>query len=75
MRLLDTPQWESLTTAEKRIINNICGNGDELTTSFTPGAVKVVNGLAARGLITVTWGERHRGATEGTLRMRDEGWL
>lgn len=74
MKLLDTPQWDSLTPAEKTIINNIYGNGDELTTNFTPGAVKLVDGLAARGLITVTWGETHQRATQGTLRMRDEGW-
>jgi len=69
MILLDTPQWESLSVNEKRLIGTVYGEGDELTTSLTPGAAKMVRNLEERGLITVTWNER-----DATIRLREEGW-
>lgn len=72
MRLLDTPQWNALTVAQKRIINNVSGNdtGNGWTTALSPGARKLVQDLETKGLITVTWHERNV-----TLRMRYEGWV
>lgn len=71
MRLLDTPQWNALTTAEKAMIGNIYGNdtGGGWTIALSPGARKVAEALEARGLITAGWRERNV-----TLRLRDEGW-
>lgn len=71
MKLLDTPQWGALTEAEKRHVGNIYGNdtGDGWTTAVSPGARKVIEGLAAKGLVTVEWHER-----DATLRLREEGW-
>ena len=71
MRILDTPQWNALTAAEKNHVGNIHGNdtGDGYTTALSPGARKVIDGLEARGLVTV---ERHE--RNVTLRLREEGW-
>ena len=71
MRILDTPQWNALTVAEKNHVNNIYGNdtGEGYTTALSPGARKVIQRLEARGLVTVEWRER-----DVTLRLREQGW-
>lgn len=76
MRLLDTPQWDALSNAEKAHVNAVYGNGDELTMNYSPGAQKVINGLADKGLVTVEWGdERTKRQRQGTVRLREAGWV
>ena len=70
MKLLDTPQWEGLTTGQKRIIGTVYGEGDDgLVTALSPGARKEIEWLEELGLITVEWRER-----DVTIKLRAEGW-
>jgi hypothetical protein len=69
MRLLDTPQWNGLTDAEKRVVGRVYGNNGELATALSPGARKVVERLVAKGLVTAVWGER-----QVTVTLREAGW-
>jgi hypothetical protein len=71
MKILDTPQWDGLTSAEKAMVNNIHGNdtGDGWTIALSPGAAKVAQSLVDKGLITVTPGER-----KFILALRESGW-
>jgi hypothetical protein len=68
MKLLDTPQWNGLTTAQKRMVGSIYGNG-QLKTALSPGARKVIKSLEALGLVSVIWRER-----DVTVSLREQGW-
>lgn len=69
MKLLDTPQWDGLNTAQKRFIGVVYGNDGPLTTVLSPGAQRLVEGLEELGLIKVTRRER-----DVTIELNPEGW-
>jgi hypothetical protein len=69
LRLLNTPEWNGLTAAEKRVVGNVYGNGGTWATGYTRGGRQVIEALEAKGLVTVTWGER-----KATVTLREAGW-
>jgi hypothetical protein len=69
MRLLDTPEWNGLNTAERTMVGHVYGNGGPYTTALSAGARKVVLALEATGLVTVTWRER-----DAVIELREIGW-
>lgn len=77
MKILGTPQWNALTTAEKNHVNNIHGNdtGDGWTTTLSPGARRVIQVLVAKGLVTADWQVTGNARlARATLRLREAGW-
>lgn len=51
-RLLDTPEWNSLTTAQKNLMNSISGNGPLTFRRRDRACIEVLEKL---GLVTVDW--------------------
>jgi hypothetical protein len=72
VKLLDTPQWAALNTAQKAIVTSIYSNdtGKGWTVILSPRSAKTAQELAARGLVTITDTE----PGETTLTLREDGW-
>jgi hypothetical protein len=72
MRLLDTPQWDGLTTAQKRIISNIYASDGPWVGHLSAGGRGEIEWLEELGLITVAWDIPGHGQV--TIEISEEGW-